>query len=395
MSNKPPFILVDGSSYLFRAYHALPPLTNSRGEATGAIVGVVNMLRKLIDEYQPEQMAVVFDAPGKTFRDDLYPAYKANRPPLPDDLRDQIAPLLAIVKAMGLPLLVIDGVEADDVIGTLTSQATAQGVNTLVSTGDKDMAQLVNEHVTLINTMTGVILDRQGVKDKFAIWPEQVIDYLALMGDSADNIPGIPKCGPKTAAKWLAEYTTLDNVVEHADQIKGKVGECLRANLDQLALSRQLTTINCAVSLPCQIDTLKPEPANIPELKTWYQTIESQRLLGTLEKEKSSSLENETAAETAIAAVEYDIILDKATFATWLTRLQSADIIAIDTETTSLEVLKAEMVGLSFAVEAGQAAYLPLAHRYPGAPEQLDKACLLYTSPSPRDLSTSRMPSSA
>ena len=380
MNNQPPFILVDGSSYLFRAYHALPPLTNSRGEATGAIVGVVNMLRKLIDEYQPEHMAVIFDAPGKTFRDDLYPAYKANRPPLPDDLREQIEPLLAIVKALGLPLLVIEGVEADDVIGTLARQATEQGMHTLVSTGDKDMAQLVNDQVTLINTMTGVIADRQGVMDKYAVWPEQVIDYLALMGDSADNIPGIPKCGPKTAAKWLAAYQTLDNLVENADQIKGKVGEYLRANLEQLALSRQLTTIDCAVSLPCQVETLRPEPANIPKLKTWYQRIESRRLLDTLDTASDTLAATDDAAATnepATLAVQYDIILDTTTFATWLEALQNAELIAIDTETTSLDVQQAELVGVSFAVEVGKAAYVPLLHRYPGAPDQLDKAWVL------------------
>ena len=219
--SKPPFILVDGSSYLFRAYHALPPLTNSKGQPTGAIVGVINMIKKLVAEYQPEHMAVVFDAPGKTFRDDMYAEYKANRPPAPDELKQQIQPLHDIIRAMGLPLLIIDGVEADDVIGTLTRQASAKGMDTLVSTGDKDMAQLVDKHVTLINTMSGTVMNRQGVFDKFAVWPEQIIDYLALMGDSVDNIPGVYKCGPKTAAKWLAEYQTLDQVIEYAGHVKG------------------------------------------------------------------------------------------------------------------------------------------------------------------------------
>ena len=369
MNIKPSFILVDGSSYLFRAYHALPPLTNSRGEATGAIVGVVNMLRKLIDTYQPQYMAVVFDAPGKTFRDDLYPAYKANRPPIPEDLRAQIAPLFEIIQALGLPLLVVEGVEADDVIGTLAQQATQQGQQTLISTGDKDLAQLVNSHVTLINTMTDLVLDRQGVMDKYAIWPEQVIDYLALMGDSVDNIPGIPKCGPKTAAKWLATYQTLDNLVAHAAEIKGKVGENLRANLEQLTLARQLTTIQCDVNLPYPIDELQPQPTDVAALQRLYQRLEARRLL--------ESLEPTPASTPQAPATDYPIIRDKKTLSAWVQRLQTAELIALDTETTSLDSLQAELVGLSFAVATGEAAYVPLAHRYPGVPEQLDKDWVL------------------
>ncbi len=253
-----PFILVDGSSYLFRAYHALPPLTNSRGEPTGAIVGVINMLKKLIDEYSPEYIGVVFDTPGKTFRDDIFPEYKAHRPPTPEDLKQQIAPLYEIIRAMGLPLLLVDGVEADDVIGTLATQASRQSMQTLVSTGDKDMAQLVDEHVTLINTMSGTVMDRQGVYDKFAVWPEQIIDYLALVGDRVDNIPGVNKCGPKTAAKWLAEYETLDAVMQNADKFKGKIGGYLREGLGQLPLSRTLTTIKKDVELGLKPTDLKP-----------------------------------------------------------------------------------------------------------------------------------------
>ena len=223
MSSSTPLILVDGSSYLFRAYHALPPLTNSKGEATGAIVGVINMLRKMIADYQPRHIAVVFDAPGGSFRNEIYDQYKANRPPMPDDLREQIAPLHRIVRAMGLPLLIESGVEADDVIGTLATRASAQGMSTLISTGDKDMAQLVDANTTLINTMTNVVMDREGVVEKFGVTPEQIIDYLALVGDSADNIPGVPKCGPKTAVKWLAEYRSLDELMARADEIKGKI----------------------------------------------------------------------------------------------------------------------------------------------------------------------------
>ena len=250
MASNPPFILVDGSSYLFRAYHALPPLSNSRGEATGAIVGVVNMLRKLIQDYHPRYMAVVFDAPGDTFRNQIYAQYKANRPPMPDDLREQIAPLHRIIEAMGLPLLIIPDVEADDVIGTLATQASAQGMQTLISTSDKDLAQLVDNRVTLINTMSNTLTDRDGVLEKFGVRPAQMVDFLALVGDSVDNIPGVPKCGPKTAAKWLGQYQDLDGVVAHADEIKGKVGENLRQSLEQLPLARRLATIRRDLDLP-------------------------------------------------------------------------------------------------------------------------------------------------
>jgi DNA polymerase-1 len=238
-----PLVLVDASGYLFRAYHALPKLTNSRGEATGALVGVLNMLRKLIDEQRPDYIGVVFDAAGPTFRDALYADYKANRPPMPDDLREQLEPLKEIIRAMGLPLLEVPEVEADDVIGTLATRAAEQGIATLISTGDKDMAQLVDEHVTLVNTMSDSVLDPAGVKEKFGVPPERIVDYLSLMGDSVDNIPGVPKCGPKTAAKWIMSTASLDGVIANADKIKGKIGEHLRASLDQLPLSRELTTI--------------------------------------------------------------------------------------------------------------------------------------------------------
>ena len=374
MSTQPPFVLVDGSSYLFRAYHALPPLTNSQGEATGAIVGVINMLRKLIDQYQPEHIGVVFDAPGKTFRDDLYELYKANRPPMPDDLRGQIQPLLDIIKAMGLPLLVVEGVEADDVIGTLAQQASAQGMHTLISTGDKDMAQLVDAHVTLINTMTDTVMDREAVIDKFGVTPEQIIDYLALVGDSADNIPGIPKCGPKTAAKWLAEYPTIDDLVDNADKIKGKIGENLRDNLEQLALSRVLTTIKLDVDLPFGPQDLTPGEADVDALRQHYKRIESRRLLASLDEPPEAG-DEENAAETV--ETDYQVVLEKADFDVWLEQLRSAELIAFDTETTSLDYMQAQVVGVSFAVDVGRAAYVPLAHNYPGAPEQLDRDWVL------------------
>jgi DNA polymerase-1 len=260
-----PLVLVDGSSYLYRAFHALPPLSNSRGEPTGAVYGVINMLRSLLAEYTPEHVAVVFDARGKTFRDDLFAEYKANRPPMPDELAAQIEPLHTLVQALGLPLLQVPGVEADDVIGTLARQASAQGMDTVISTGDKDMAQLVDRHVTLVNTMSHSVLDPQGVQDKFGVPPERIIDLLALMGDSSDNIPGVPKVGPKTAAKWLGVYGSLDTVIAHAGEIKGKVGESLRDHLETLALSRELATIRCDVELdigPQDLQPRQPDPGS-------------------------------------------------------------------------------------------------------------------------------------
>ena len=374
MEKTKPFILVDGSSYLFRAFHALPPLTNSKGEPTGAIVGVLNMLRKLLSEFEPEHMAVVFDAPGGSFRNQLYDQYKANRPPMDEELRCQIQPLHDIIRAMGLPLLMIEGVEADDVIGTLASQATALGMDTLISTGDKDLAQLVNDHVTLINTMSETVSDRDGVVEKFGVTPEQIIDYLALVGDSSDNIPGVPKCGPKTAAKWLGEYGDLDNLVAHADEIKGKIGENLRASLEQLPLSRELTTIKLDVALEQGPRELKPAPADTDKLREFYGWLESKRLQESLEDESG-----EAAEMAEPPAAEYETILTQSDFKRWLKRLQNAELFAFDTETTSLDYMQAEVVGVSFAVSAGEAAYVPLTHRYPGAPDQLERDTVLET----------------
>lgn len=373
MSKKPPFILVDGSSYLFRAFHALPPLTNSQGEPTGATVGVINMLRKLIADYQPTHVAVVFDPPGKTFRDDLYPQYKANRPDMPEDLRSQIEPTLDIIRAMGLPLLIVEGVEADDVIGTLARQATEQGVETLISTGDKDMAQLVNEHVTLINTMTNKMTDEDGVFEKFGVRPNQIIDFLALTGDTVDNIPGVPKCGPKTAAKWLGQYDTLDAVMEHAEEVKGKIGESLRASLEFLPLSRTLTTIKTDVELDVGPVDLSPSEGDTASLRKHYERLESRRLLDSLDDGESS---DDTKGSVA-ADVEYETVLDAESLDNWLKKLTASDLFAFDTETTSLNYMEAEVVGVSFAVEAGKAAYVPLTHNYPGAPEQLGRDAVL------------------
>ncbi len=373
MTDKPPFILVDGSSYLFRAFHALPPLSNSQGEPTGAVVGVINMLQRLLDEYAPERIAVVFDAPGPTFRDQIFPAYKAHRPPMPEELRAQIAPLHEIVQAMGLPLLAVAGVEADDVIGTLASRAAVSGLSTLISTGDKDLAQLVGPHVTLINTMTDTLLDRQGVIDKFGVPPERIVDFLALVGDSVDNVPGVPKCGPKTAAKWLHEHGSLDSLLAHAEQIPGKLGENLRASRGQLAVSRDLVTVRCDLALDVGPEDLRRRPPDTETLRAWYTRLEARRLLSAL----GGPEEADAPGEIAAAGADYQTILDEASFEAWLKRLATAELFAVDTETTSLDYMRAELVGLSFCVEPGCAAYLPIAHRYPGAPQQLDAEWVL------------------
>jgi len=367
-------ILVDGSSYLYRAFHAMPSLTNSQGLPTGAIYGVINMLRRLLKEFQPEHMAVVFDAKGKTFRNDLYPQYKANRPPMPDELREQIAPLHALVEAMGLPMLIIDGVEADDVIGTLAAQATEVGMDCLISTGDKDMAQLVNQHVSLMNTMDNSTLDVPGVKDKFGIPPDRIIDYLTLMGDSVDNIPGVPNVGPKTAVKWLTQYGSLDEVMANADNIKGKVGENLRESLDMLPLSYELATIKCDVALDTSPDKLTIKPADQAHLIKLFGELEFKTWLADL---LSTETKNEQAEEATATETNCDIVQDKGEFDSWLKKLQQADLFAFDTETTSLEYMQAQIVGVSFAVEAGEAAYVPVAHHDLEGGDQLDRGYVL------------------
>ena len=386
-SDQSPLILVDGSSYLFRAYHVpyLQALSTSDGQPTGAITGVLNMIKSLKKDYPNGNIVVIFDAKGKTFRNDMYPEYKANRPPMPDDLRSQIAPLHEIIAAMGLPLLVIEGVEADDVIGTLSHQAAALGMETVISTGDKDMAQLVNQHVRLINTMTNVEMDEAGVIEKFGVRPDQIIDYLALMGDKVDNIPGVEKCGPKTAVKWLTAYPTLKEVMENADKVKGKVGENLRTALTQLPLSYELATIKLDVELEQTAAELKPQAADVEALTALYQKYELRRLLADLtaggkaatnDEQPMSDSEDDLIAENDIEA-EYEVVLTKEAFQVWLEKLTSADVFAFDTETTSVDYMKAELVGLSFAVEVGKAAYVPVAHDYLDAPEQLDRDWVL------------------
>jgi len=375
-SSSKPLILVDGSSYLFRAFHAIRDLSNSKGQPTNAIYGVINMVRKLISEYQPESMVVIFDAKGKTFRNDMYADYKANRPPMPDELRSQIEPIHNIIQAMGIPMLVIEGVEADDVIGTLCQQASELKLETLVSTGDKDMAQLVNEHVTLINTMTDTLMTPEAVVEKFGVKPEQIIDYLALMGDSVDNIPGVPKCGPKTAVKWLAAYDSLDGVMANADQIKGKIGENLRNSLEFLPLSQQLATIKCDVELPVSPEQLKLEAPDKPALRELFKEMEFKTWLRQVEEDAE---EQSSESEPAIPAIktDYQTILDQAQLDTWLKKLEQTELFAFDTETTSLNYMQAEIVGVSFSVKSGEAAYVPLAHDYEGAPEQLDRDAVL------------------
>ncbi|MGI9320152.1 MAG: DNA polymerase I, partial [Thiogranum sp.] len=372
MPSKPnsPFILVDGSSYLFRAFHALPELTNSQGLQTGAIYGVLNMLRKLVDTYQPEYMAVVFDAKGKTFRDELYPQYKAHRPPTPPELSSQVAPLLELVRATGLPMLQVPGVEADDVIGTLAEQAAKVGWKTVISTGDKDLAQLVNGQVSLINTMNDSCMDEQGVLNKFGVEPGQIIDYLSLVGDSSDNIPGIPKVGPKTAAKWLSQYGSLDALVAHAGDVKGKVGESLRTHLDQLPLSKELATIRCDLALGLELHDLSVRPPELDSLRKGFERLEFKTWLRQLNGETADAAEQHQAAATV---GEYQTLLTRQQFADWLQRLQQSELFGFDTETTSLDYMQAQIVGLSFAIEPAQAVYLPLAHDYAGAPQQLDR----------------------
>ncbi|MGW8311373.1 MAG: DNA polymerase I [Thiogranum sp.] len=372
---RPPLVLVDGSSYLYRAFHALPPLNNSRGEQTGAVYGVINMLRKLVETYHPEHMAVVFDARGKTFRDELYGEYKAHRPPMPEELSAQVEPLLDIIRAMGLPLLQVSGVEADDVIGTLAEQASAAGQTTLISSGDKDLAQLVNEHVTLINTMNNSLMDSRGVVDKFGVEPGQIIDYLTLVGDTSDNIPGVPKVGPKTAARWLSQYGTLDELVAHAEEIPGKIGENLRNHLDQLPLSKQLATIRCDVALDVRADQLQLESPDTAKLREWFERLEFRTWLKQLDSDDSAPVA--ALAATPVEAANYETILTQQQLDSWLLRLRQAELFGFDTETTSLDYMQAEVVGMSFAVAPGEAAYLPLAHVYPGAPDQLQRERVL------------------
>jgi DNA polymerase I len=369
-------LLVDGSSYLYRAFHALPDLRNQQNEPTGAIHGVLNMLRRLQKDYHADYSACVFDAKGKTFRNNLYPAYKANRPPMPTDLSAQIEPLHACIRAMGWPILIIEGVEADDVIGTLVKQATDNNIKCVISTGDKDITQLVDARVTLINTMNSEILDVAGVTAKFGVPPERILDYLTLVGDKSDNIPGVDKVGPKTAVKWLTQFGTLDNLIAHAGEINGAVGNNLRNALDWLGTARKLLTIKCDVTLPLDLTELQLKPQDTEKLVELYQRLDMSTALRELRQrlEGVSQESNEEVAKQmkdTVNSVSYQTILTESELDNWLTQLDVASLVSIDTETTSLNAMQAKLVGISFCIKTGQAAYLPLSHDYIGAPQQL------------------------
>jgi DNA polymerase-1 len=401
VSERRRLVLVDGYSYMYRAFHALPPLSTAAGQPTGAIFGFLNMLRMIQRTRKPDLMAVVMDAPGPTFRDELYAQYKATREDMPDDLQSQVEPLKQMVRALGLPLLCEPGVEADDVIGTLALQAAEAGLDTLIATSDKDMAQLVSERVHLYDGISNRELDPEGVVSKFGVPPDRIIDYLALVGDTSDNIPGVRSVGPKTAAKWLGTYGSLDEIVARADEIKGKVGEKLRESLEQIPLSRQLATIHVGVPLKLGPDDLVPSPPDVAELKRLAGELEIRSLLRVAEESAGAapaaaddnSAEPATAEATARNAPDetpaapvrlpdpvsrhYETILSAEQFAAWLILIENAELVAFDTETTSLNYMAAEVVGLSFGLAEGKAAYLPVAHRYVGAPEQLDRDAVL------------------
>ncbi|UJP06992.1 MAG: DNA polymerase I [Nitrosomonas sp.] len=378
-------LLVDGSSYLYRAFHALPDLRNHNNEPTGAIHGVLNMLRRLHKDYQADYSACVFDAKGKTFRDELYPDYKAHRPPMPPDLAAQIEPLHACIRAMGWPMLIVDGVEADDVIGTLAKQAAAAGMRCIISTGDKDIAQLVNAQVTLVNTMSNEVLDAANVQAKFGVPPDRMLDYLMLVGDTSDNVPGVQKVGPKTAVKWLAQYGSLENLIAHAGEIKGAVGDNLRQALAWFDTSRQLITIKCDVDLPVSITDLAPQPQDTERLALLYEQLDMKSSLRELRQQMIESQSGSAAASetpgnamndgSTSAALDcpatYQTILTESELDDWLTRLDTAPLVSVDSETTSLNPMQAKLVGISFCIESHHAAYVPLTHHYTGVPQQL------------------------
>ena len=377
-------LLVDGSSYLYRAFHAMPDLRSKRGEPTGAIYGVLNMLRRLHKDYPSALSACVFDAKGKTFRDDVYAEYKANRPPMPDELSQQIAPLHEAIAAMGWPLLIVDGVEADDVIGTLARDGERAGMKVVISTGDKDITQLVTPHIALVNTMTNELLDEAGVEKKFGVKPQRIIDYLTLIGDSVDNVPGVAKVGPKTAVKWLTQYGTLDEVVAHAGEIGGVAGENLRKALDWLPTARGLLTIKCDVELPVKLDDLGLKPQDKARLDTLFEQFDFKSWRKELQGGEASAAP--AAAQPAPVAVpqapaekRYETVSADAQLAAWLARIGAAKLTAVDTETTSLDPFKARLVGISLCAQAGHAAYIPVGHQYPGAGDQLSLERVLDT----------------
>jgi DNA polymerase-1 len=373
--SRPRLYLIDGSAYLYRAFHALPPLANKAGEPTGAMFGVFNMVRAAMRD-KPDYIAFVMDAPGPTFRDEMYPAYKAHRPPMPDDLQAQIEPLMAIVEKQGVPLLRVPGVEADDVIGTLAKRAVDAGMEVVISSGDKDLAQLVGPHVTLINTMSNTVMDEAGVVAKFGVPPARIVDYLALVGDSADNVPGVEKCGPKTAAKWLNEFGSLDALMARADEVGGKLGENLRRALPQLPLARELVTIRTDCALEVEPDDLRPGAPDVDALRALYRRYEFSSALRELDSAGIPG-DPDPAPRAAAGKGEYTLVMDAAALDALVTALQEAALICVDLETSSLDPMRAEIVGLAFATEPGQGCYLPVAHEYPGAPGQLDRERVL------------------
>ncbi|MFN0317301.1 MAG: 5'-3' exonuclease H3TH domain-containing protein, partial [Burkholderiales bacterium] len=387
MNSMKTLLLVDASSYLYRAFHALPDLRNKRGEPTGAIYGVINMLRRLHKEVAADYSACVFDAKGKTFRDDWYPQYKANRPPMPDDMRAQIGPLHECVRALGWPMLEITGVEADDVIGTLAVLAKNKGIRCLISSGDKDLTQLVDPLVTMVNTMSNETFDEAGVEAKFGVKPAQIIDYLTLIGDSVDNVPGVEKVGPKTAVKWLTQYGSLDNVIAHESEISGVVGENLRKARDWLPKARQLLTVKCDVELPMVLESLHYGGPDIPalrelfdrlEFKSWRRELDGgeapREALGSREAlgvRREASGEAVVVPAREVVPRHYECVLASDQFEAWVKRIEAAELVSVDTETTSLDPMQARIVGISLSVAPHEGAYIPLAHRYPGAPDQL------------------------
>ena len=387
-------LLVDGSSYLYRAYHALPDLRSPDGEPTGALYGIINMLRRLRHDYPASHVACVFDAKGKTFRDDLYQDYKATRSPMPDDLVKQIDPIHEAVKILGWPILMVEGVEADDVIGTLTHQAAAQGMKTIVSTGDKDMAQLVNDAVTLVNTMSNETLDAAAVEAKFGVPPARITDYLTLVGDTSDNVPGVTKCGPKTALKWLGQYGTLDGVIAHAAEISGAVGNNLRTALDWLPTAHTLVTIKTDCDLSAHMasiaDSLKAQPEDLETMKgffarygfkSWLRELSARPAAVNTPDPAPAGQHTEAPVQASLLAApierHYETVLTHDQLDRWLKKIDGAELTALDTETTSLEAMQAQLVGISLCCEPGVAAYIPLAHRYPGAPDQLARETVL------------------
>ncbi|UJP05465.1 MAG: DNA polymerase I [Nitrosomonas sp.] len=379
-------LLVDGSSYLYRAFHALPDLRNRNNEPTGAIHGVLNMLRRLQKDHHADYSACVFDAKGRTFRDELYPQYKAHRPSMPQDLAAQIEPLHACIRALGWPVLTIDGVEADDVIGTLSKQAVGNGIRCIISTGDKDIAQLVNDKVTLVNTMSNETLDEANVLAKFGVPPQRMLDYLMLVGDASDNVPGVDKVGPKTAVKWLTQYGSLDNIVAHAGEIKGAVGDNLRNTLNWFDTARQLIMIKCDVPLPVNVTDLTMQPQDVEQLISWYGKLDMKTALRELQQQPAVPFgvtrdpvtdAGASGANIPNHSEDYQTIATAAQLQDWLQRCDEASLVSLDCETTSLDPMQAKLVGISFCIESRHAAYLPLRHNYPGVPEQLPLAEVL------------------